>query len=94
MTDRNDIAKVITDKEIEDMGAPYLAMAQAPPQAEYSMPPPTSYGPAAYGSGGSGGRSGGPLSLGGFVDVAGGAKDQINKLYPYAGMHLRYRGAF
>jgi hypothetical protein len=94
MTDRNDITKVLTDKEIEDMGAPYLAMAQAPPQAEYSMPPPASYGPAANTQAYYGGGRGGPLSLQGYANVAGGMHDTIKQLYPDAGIQMRYRRSF
>jgi hypothetical protein len=88
--DRNEIAGMLTKREIEDLGAPWLSMAEAPMQDNYRIAPSTSYvspSPSpAYG-----GDSGSPLTLEGFGEGGG---DKLKRLSPYGGMRLRYGRSF
>jgi hypothetical protein len=93
MKARSEIAGILTKREIEDLGAPWLAMAEAPAQDNYRTAPPSSYGVVppnpAYG-----GDANSPLSLEGFGEVSANPTDKINRLNPYLGMRLRYGRSF
>jgi hypothetical protein len=90
---RNEIAGMLTKKEIEDLGAPWLSMAEAPAQDAYRIAPSTSYGVSpvapAYG-----GDNSGPLSLEGFATGAAGSTTRMNRLNPEWGTRLRYGRSF
>lgn len=91
--DRDEIAGMLTDKEIENLGAPWLSMAQAQPQAYLPpLPQPYSGPPKDRDRDSYGGDK--PLSLEGFGEAGGGPRDKIKRLDPYAGMRLRYGRAF
>ena len=93
MKARSEIAGILTKREIEDLGAPWLAMAEAPAQDNYRTAPPSSYGVTPPNSAYDGGI-GSPLSLEGFGEVSANPTSKIKRLYPDAGMRLRYGRSF
>lgn len=91
--DRDEIAGMLTNKGIEDLGAPWLAMGAAPTQGvyipplqPYVAPPPPPNIPADRGD------DSGSLSLEAHGEAAG----QLNrkKLDPYGAVRLRYGRSF
>jgi hypothetical protein len=89
--DRDEIAGMLTDKEIENLGAPWLSMAQAQPQA-YLPPLPQPYvGPPKDRDNGDDNKS---LSIEGYGEASGGPRDKIKQLSPYGAMRLRYGRSF
>lgn len=89
--DRDEIAGMITNREIENLGAPWLSMAQAQPQA-YLPPLPQPYAGPPRDRDSYGGDK--PLSLEGNIKGSAGSIDKLRRIDPDVEMRLRYRRGF
>jgi hypothetical protein len=90
--DRDEITGMLTQRGIEDLGAPWLSMAQGQPQAylpplqPYVAPPPSI--PVGRDN------DSGPLSLEGSVKGSAGSIDKMRRISPDVDTRLRYRRGF
>ena len=74
--DRDEIAGMLTSREIENLGAPWTAAAQAPVLDAY-LPPLSPYIPPK-----DNGDSGKPLSLQGSIKGSAGSLDKMRRMIP------------
>ena len=86
--DRDEIAGMLTNREIESLGAPWMASAQAPVLDTY-LPPLPQYIPPK-----DNGDDSKPSSLEGSVTGSVGSIGKTRRLDPDAEMRLRYRRSF